>query len=506
MTESRGIGGRMAKGAAWMVLGRLAVRFIGLISTMILARILVPADFGLVAIATLVVGVLDIMGEFSFELALIKDQKAKKADYDTVWTLSIIRGLVIAGILLLGAGEFAAFMNDARLEEIFYWLALGAAIDGFRNSGVVDFRKELHFDKEFRFLLYGKLIQFVVTIACAYLLQSYWALVIGIIAHKSAYTLLSYLMHPLRPVLSLARTGAIFRFSKWLLLNNILIFLNTRGDTLILGKFTNAATVGVYTVAQEIANLTTTELVWPIMRAVYPGYAKLSEDRNELARSYLDVLGLVVVCALPIAIGLGLLAESVVLLMLGDQWLEAIPIIQILVIFGACRLCWANAGSVFLAIDRPRLVAAQTAIGLAVGIPAMIAGVHYAGAIGVSVALVGSSFVTLLATLYWVVSSIPVTVGDITRTLWRPLLSTTLMAAAVLAVLQAWPTPESILLIVLHAIAMSLVGAIVFVAVLLLLWLSARRPHGPERLILTAVSTRKQIGVVNRLLGPGEAS
>ena len=489
-----------------MILGRLLVRIIGLISTIILARILAPADFGLVAIATLIVGVLDIVSEFGFDLALIKDQRAGKDDYDTVWTLSIARGFVTACLLVALAGYLAEFMNDVRLREILYWLALGAVVDGFKNSGIVDFRKHLQFDKEIRFLLYGKLAQFVAAIACAVIFRNYWALIVGILVSKAAQLLLSYMMHPFRPSVSFVRMNAIISFSKWLILNNILVFLNTRSDTLILGKFTNAGTVGTYTVGQEIANLSTTEFVWPIMRAVYPGFAKLSDDREKMAQSYLAVLGMVVLCALPIAIGLGLLAETLVLLMLGKQWVDAIPIIQILVFLGAFRVCWANAASVFLATGRPYLVSAQTSAGLVIGLPAMLVGVHYAGAIGVSIALVVAGFGTLAATFVWITSTLPVSLKDILGVTWRPVSATIMMAAILLPSLHYWSAPESVPLLIMHALVMSGLGATVFAATIVTLWVSCGRPVGSEQIILRLMHDRLGHPIIARLLGSGTAT
>ncbi len=90
----RDLGLQMAKGAAWMIALRFAIRGIGLVSMIILARLLVPADFGLVAIATALAGALAAMSEFSFQVALIQNQAADRRHYDTAWTLGIIRGLV----------------------------------------------------------------------------------------------------------------------------------------------------------------------------------------------------------------------------------------------------------------------------------------------------------------------------------------------------------------------------------------------------------------------------
>src|ERR1700761_3475698 len=113
--ELTNLGHRIATGATWMVLQRIAVRGIGLVSTMILARLLIPADFGIVALATSLSALLDSLFEFGFDLALIHRQSEERAHYDSAWTLSVIRGLATAVILLIIAAPMGKLYDDPRL-------------------------------------------------------------------------------------------------------------------------------------------------------------------------------------------------------------------------------------------------------------------------------------------------------------------------------------------------------------------------------------------------------
>ncbi|MFB3077097.1 MAG: oligosaccharide flippase family protein, partial [Lysobacterales bacterium] len=223
----------MAKGAAWMVAMRFSMRGIGLVSTVILARLLVPADFGLVAMATIIFGLIEVMSQFGFGVFLIQKQNAGHDYYDTAWTLSILRGAVTCGLLFVIAMPVADFFGDPRLVEIFYVLALVALVRSIGNVGVIDFQKNLTFGKDFKLHVAVKLAAFCVTITAAILLRNYWALVIGIATAGFVRVALSYMMHPYRPRLSLARWREIMHFSKWLLANNVLGFLNRQSDGLI---------------------------------------------------------------------------------------------------------------------------------------------------------------------------------------------------------------------------------------------------------------------------------
>src|SRR6201998_4791603 len=141
------IGRAMAKGTGWTVGTQLTIQLIGMLSTMVLARLLVPADFGLVALATALSGALHAISEFSFDLALIQNQSAARREYDTAWTLSICRNAILAVALVAGARLIALSFADPRLEPVVYWLALGTFFNGFQNIAVVDFRKELAFHR-----------------------------------------------------------------------------------------------------------------------------------------------------------------------------------------------------------------------------------------------------------------------------------------------------------------------------------------------------------------------
>ncbi len=193
---------------------RLTVRSIGLVSMVVLARLLLPADFGLVVLASMLVGLVELASEFEFATYLIREQRIDRSYYDTAWTLSLLRGGLVAVVLVVSASAAADFFAEPRLQNVLYALALASLITGLANIGIVDFQKSLNFDRDFRLTVQTKLVSFAITMLLAVLLRNYWALVIGILSGRCAALLFSYTMHPYRPRISLVRTGAILRFSE----------------------------------------------------------------------------------------------------------------------------------------------------------------------------------------------------------------------------------------------------------------------------------------------------
>ncbi|MCZ7566047.1 MAG: oligosaccharide flippase family protein [Burkholderiales bacterium] len=301
-----------------MLLARFVERGLGFLSTLILARLLLPEDFGLVAMAISISALLDVFADFSFDLALIRDQRATREHYDTAWTLELLILMLYGLCLLLIAFPAAWFFNEPRLVPLMAMLALVAVIGGFNNIGVVAFRKELDFRKEFLYLGGRKLAMFMTTIPLAFLLGNYWALMLGILAGVAVGVALSYLAHPYRPRFCLKHWRELFGFSRWVVVTNLADFIPLHFATFVLGRIAGVANVGVYSVGAELARLPTTELVAPIDRAVYPGYAKLSHDKDALRRHYLAALGLIAALGLPAALGIAAVAPFAVPVLLGS--------------------------------------------------------------------------------------------------------------------------------------------------------------------------------------------
>jgi O-antigen/teichoic acid export membrane protein len=157
--------GEITRGAAWMVLFRLCDRSIGVVSTTILARLLLPADFGLVAMAMSIIALLEMAMSFSFEIALIQKSNPERDYYDTAWTLNVLSALAGACVTAALAHLVASFYADPRLVAVLLAIAATWLVTGFENVGTVNFRRRMDFAVEFRFMAAKRIIAFVVTMA-----------------------------------------------------------------------------------------------------------------------------------------------------------------------------------------------------------------------------------------------------------------------------------------------------------------------------------------------------
>ena len=477
------IGGRVGIGIIWMVGARLFDRSIGIISTLILARLLVPGDFGLVAMATAIGAILDLLGAFSFDLALIQNKNAERKHYDTVWTFNVMFGIFCGLCLIVLAHSAAGFYSEPRLENVMYVLSLSYFVNAFTNVGLVAFRKDLNFDKEFHFIFWRRLVTFIITIGTAFLLRSYWALLLGMTVGRLVSLVMSYTMNDYRPRFSLVASRELFSFSKWLLINNILFFMLHRGCTFIIGRLFGASALGIYAISYEISSLPSTELVAPINRVMFPGFSKM-RDVAQISEAYLKLFGLIALTILPIGIGIAAVAAPLVETMLGARWMAAIPVIQLLAIHGAIGATQGNNGVVWLSLGHPRITTAVAALFLVVLFPALYYFMNAYGVIGVGLAYILAHIVTVPYSTMVSKRLLGFSWAGFFGTLWRPVLAVVAMYAGVHysdALLISQPP-------LLRLIFDTLAGALVYIAVLLLAWRVAGRPHGAEQFVLARVS------------------
>jgi PST family polysaccharide transporter len=475
----------MATSAAWTVLMRVCERLIGLASTIVLARLLAPADFGIIAMAMSVAAIFEALTAFGVEVALIQRQTSERKYYDAAWSLNVILGAGKCLLGLIAAPLAAQLYGEPRVAPIMAALAFMVAISGARNIGMVGYEQDLQFARVFHLTLARKLSSFAVAIGAALLIGNYWALVAGMLAGALVDFVLSYSMHPYRPKLNFQAARELLGFSKWLLANNVLYFLNHRSFDFIIGRQAGAGALGTYTVAYEIASLPTTELVHPIMRAVFPGYAKLGGDREELARAYLSVFALLSAVVVPAAAGLACIAGPVVAIILGPKWLDAVSLIEVLALAGGVRALQANTGSVYLALGKPHLLTAVQTLYIIIAAPLFVA-LLLGGSLSQAVwALVVAGVVTAVVNFSMMVRLLGVRVVEIVGYLIRPGLASALMAGVLTWILQSVSQPRFWGEQLVSLAALLLVGVFIYTAAIAALWFVGGRPLGPESLVLS---------------------
>lgn len=467
-------------------------RVMGLASTVILARLLVPEDFGLVAMAVALYALIEVMGGFGLDEALIRDQNAKRHHYDTAWTVKLGYHTLGAIALVLVSPHAAAFFDDARVEGILYVFAAISFIRGFENIGIVAFRKELTFHKEFLFGFGKKASAVAMTIAMGFYLQNYWALVLGSLTAAVVGLVLSYGMHHFRPRLGLSGWRDLFGFSAWISVNNILGYAQSRGPDWVIGRIVGADGLGTYRVAVDIAKLPTSELYGPIMRAVFPGFAKVAHDLPRLRRGYLLAQGLVTLATVPAAIGMVGVAEPLVWLLLGENWVATIPLIQVLAIVGATRILHGNRFSLFMALNKPYWIGVFILAEVLLTLP--LIGYLLSAGYALETAVWSAVFASSILMPFGVVlvsHFLQMRSKDFFAVIWRPVFASLVMLAVLLGTIELLPSVANSATGALQLLLLIPLGVATYTLVLLTSWFASGRPDGAEMRALEMAVERK---------------
>lgn len=476
---------RVASGALWLVSARLATKALDLVALLIVARLLVPADFGLFSLAASVLLVMNAVTDLSLSNAIIQMRDPPEAVYDTAFTLNLVRGLVLCAALVSAAWPFAELYGDARLAEILLALATVPLLRSFASPRMAFLQRQLQFSQAFYLEAAGKIAAFVASVVAAYLTRSYWALVAGMIAAPALSSLLSYRFAPYRPKLGLTDWKPIFAFSGWLTLSNVANTLNWQADRFFIGGALGTSVLGQYTVGSELASLPTNAPVMPIMQALYAGFAKLSQDVVRLKNAYLTSQAVVIGIALPIAVAVSVFAHSIIEIAIGPDWAAAGFVVQVLAPVFALQMLTAPAQSIAMVRNRTDIVFKRDLVALALRVPLILAGLYLAGLEGVVWARVVSGIAIIGLNLMLMKSILGSTILEQVMAPWRSYVSGAAMAGFMVFVAARLGLDDAADLSAVPALAgLTVAGFALYATIHMALWGTTRPHNSAERKII----------------------
>jgi len=486
---SEGSGRSLSKGAAWIGSSRLLVNALGLVSTLVLARLLVPEDFGLVAVAESIFALIAAITELSLAHSLVQHRDPRPHHYHTAWTLNLLRAVLLAAAMAAIGFPVARIYGDDRLIELFLVLAAATVIGGLENPMLVTFTRKLIFWQEFALNVASKLAGFAVAIAIAYVFRSFWALVLGSLAAQLTRVIVSYAVLPYRPRFSFRGYRDLLSFSVWLTLSNGIQTANWRLDPVVLGLFVPTGAVGQYTVGNRIAYLPVKEGLGPIRTLLFPAFSRMQDNLHRLRHAYLGAQGLMCLMAMPIGFGFALVAGELVELAMGEKWLPAVPVIQVLAILSALQMS-ESSQPLAMALDRTREVFKRDFRVFVIRIPIVLAGLVAGTAtdLGALMGMVAgravSSLVNIGLNLRLVAILSGISVARQLSVALRPLIAAVAMSAALVVIMNR-VEPLAKLDEPLTRMGLTIAaGGVLYAAFLAILWFGAGRPDGAERRLL----------------------
>ncbi|KWV90954.1 lipopolysaccharide biosynthesis protein [Erythrobacter sp. YT30] len=470
---------KLLKGAGWVSAASVAVNSLGIVSTIILARLLMPSDFGLVAIATALVSIIGVISEFSLSKALIQHRDPSEDHYHTAWTMNVIRGLIVGGVIAALGHPLSAFYDEPRLTEILWVLGFITFVGAFVNPKLVVFERELSFSQSFTIRLASKVAGFCTTVSIAWIYQSYWALVFGVLATETAIVAVSYLLIPFRPKPMLREYRELLSFSIWLTFGRWVQALNWRATPLLFGYLLPPSILGQYSLSSRLVSKTLEQATSPIKALLFPAFSRLQDDKTRLRLGYMRSQGALCLIVFPIAAGFAVLAEDIVRLAIGTKWLPAVPLMQIV---AATRIIqtFQNIDAIAMATANTKRLFHRDLRAFFIRWPLVIAGLYagyvqgdadaYAVLIGGMIGQIGAVSVNCVLNARLVSQISPVSMIDHGSFIWRPLCAILVMIAIVYGANNAIPNVDGPIAEISRMMALVALGAITYPLILYALW------------------------------------
>lgn len=429
------------QGVFWIGLYYIATQFITLIINIVLARLLPPENFGLVAMAMTVISSLTLLQGLGLNIALIQWSEINDRVINTAFFLVIFTslGLVIAGFVIAPAA--ALFFNNSQLTPMLWVLLSGIFIEALGVIPATLLDKELEFRKQlwptiFPLIIYGSAVSVL-----ALLNFGAWSIVWARIIQAIIRTWLVWYISPWRPKrhFEMIIVSKLLHYGKDITLNSILIFIFLTIDNVTVGKVLGEHTLGLYTMAFTWANLPATMVVAVFGRILFPALSKLQNNPTQMGKTYLKTLGLVTTIILPVAVGLSLLAKEFIATLYSSQWFETAPVLKILAFYGLFRSIGAVMGPVFMASGRQKLMLKIVAGQVFFVVTLIYPVTANFGLSGAALLLTTILLITILLDLFVVAQIVNITIKDYITCCFPQILAVLAMAITVkILQIQTW--------------------------------------------------------------------
>lgn len=475
---------RVAKSALWIVGARFVMRALGFVNTIVLARLLTPDAFGVVAIATAGMQLLQGFTDFGVSQAVIKFRTTGREALDPLFTLSAARGVVITIMLVAAAPLAAQFYDDERVFWVFAGIAAYPFLTGFSNPAFHEYERDLELSKEFWLNAVNKLISVATSIAIAVTFRNYWAIIGGLAAAGAVQLILSYAMRPYLPRFTFKGAREVLSFSGWLFGVSAITALNNKIDMFVAARVMTPTEVGLYSVGGQFAELPTSEIAAPIARAVYPGLSVLQGEPDRVTAAYLKGVEAMSVIAFPAAFGLSFVARDATPLLLGPQWIDAIQVVQLVTPVLGFQAAFLATYYYALALGKARLVFFRELIYFVLRFPIFLWACLSYGFMGAIYASAGMGFIRVALGLLVYRQASGRRAYEPLLKAGRAMLATAVMCAYFLFVRPLIDLPDSVPLLRL-AIDVA-AGAAVYALALLGIWRASGGPEGVEAQLWSA--------------------
>lgn len=394
------------KGVSWMTALRGVIRILGVIKIAILARVLLPSQFGNYGIAFLVLGFLEVLTQTGINVFLIQEKDDTRKYLDSAWVVSIVRGTLIALTIVATIPLVISFFKAAQVQNLLYLVAGVAFVRGFINPMEVTFQKKLQFGKDFLFEGFLYFIDAGIAVVLGILTHSESAMIFGMLFAAVIEVILSFVLFKDKPKFAVEKEKVmkVIHNGKWVTGAGIFQYIFQNIDNVVVGKVLGTTSLGLYQQAYSISTLPVSEVGLIFNKVTFPVYVSISDDVTRLKRAFFKTLGVITALVIPFAIVILFFSTPIILILLGPNWLSIEPVLKVLAVFGVLKSILNFSYSLFLSLKLQKYVMYSELtgiIGMGIAIYPMV----------LKFGIIGAGYSTIIAFIF----SLPVVIYGLAK-------------------------------------------------------------------------------------------
>jgi PST family polysaccharide transporter len=423
---------KTTSGIRWSSTSQFIRQIAQLITTVILARLLKPSDFGLVGMAMVVTGFIALFKDLGTSAAIIQRKEVSVYLLSSIYWVNVAFGLLAAVTLYFLSPFIANFYNEPRIEPIMQVLSLNFLISGVSILHQAILEKNLLFKELAKLEIIATGVGSVVGIVLAFLGYGVWSLVYQMVAVSLVTTILLWLTSGWHPKMAfhVSEIRHVSSYSLNLTGYSIFNYFVRNTDYLLIGKFLGAQDLGIYTMAYRIMLYPLQSISAVISRVMFPYYSIIQDDIDQFSKSYLMVASIIAILVFPLMLGMWVITDTFVELVFGSKWMATVILIKILIPVGMMQSIGGTVGAIYQAKGRTDLMFRWGIITGFSTIISFLIGLEW-GIVGIACTYAIISF--LLSYLGFAIpfKLIGLRVKNLLTTLWPPLYCSLLMSLGV---------------------------------------------------------------------------
>lgn len=400
-------------------------------SIMVLARLLTPNDFGLIAMVTAVTGFAQIFKDLGLSMSTIQRESINHAQVSTLFWINVVISTVIMLVIAVLSPAVAWFYNAPQLT----WVMLALSVTFLFGGLGIQHQALLNRQMRFATIAGVQIISTIIGIAAAIYAAMhgfrYWALVLNNIISSVTLVLGLWLASGWLPCLPVRGAGvrSMLNFGMNITGFDIINYFSRNLDNILIGRFCGSSSLGLYSTAYQLLMLPITNLRNPLNNVALPSLSRMQKSPEQYRSYYMKYISILAFMSMPLIVFMFVCSENIITLVLGEQWLGAIDLFKILALAALIQPIASSRGLVLLSLGKGQRYFRWGLFNAIATVSSFIIGIHW-GATGVAIAYAVENYLILYPSLWYVYKGTPIKISDFFVSIWKPAISSLVMGFA----------------------------------------------------------------------------